>query len=131
VKTIELLKTYSEPQRLRILNLLQNSELTVSELVEILSLSQSNVSHHLKILKDQGLIDFYKSGNQKLYKINLSPELPQNILKIWNEIKETVKEPEESTEDERQLLNILKRRKSPDLTHAPLLLVVQVLLVEH
>jgi DNA-binding transcriptional ArsR family regulator/protein-L-isoaspartate O-methyltransferase len=118
LKTIDLLKTFSEPQRLRILNLLQNTELTVSELVEILGLSQSNVSHHLKILKDQNLIDFSKSGSQKFYKTVLKPDLPPNILKVWDEIKGSVKEPEETAEDERFLLKILKNRKSPDITQA-------------
>lgn len=118
MKTIDLLKTFSEPQRLRILNLLQNTELTVSELVEILGLSQSNVSHHLKILKDQNLIDFSKSGSQKFYKTVLKPDLPPNILKVWDEIKGSVKEPEETAEDERFLLKILKNRKSPDITQA-------------
>jgi ArsR family transcriptional regulator len=115
VKTIELLKTFSEPQRLRIINLLQASELSVSELVEILSLSQSNVSHHVKILKDQGLIDIIKNGSQKYYRNIISPTLPDNMLKIWNELKSFVKEPPETSEDERRLINILTKRNDNDL----------------
>ena len=115
MKTIELLKTFSEPQRLRIINLLQTSELSVSELVEILSLSQSNVSHHLKILKDQGLIEFVKSGSQKLYRNVSHPDLPENILKIWFELKSFVKDPPETSEDERRLLYVLTKRDDNDL----------------
>ncbi|MDH4262720.1 MAG: metalloregulator ArsR/SmtB family transcription factor [Spirochaetia bacterium] len=115
MKTIELLKTFSEPQRLRILNLLQTSELSVSELVEILSLSQSNVSHHLKILKDQGLIEIIKEGSQKYYRNIKNPDLSENILKIWGELKSFVKDPQETGDDERKLINVLTKRNDTDL----------------
>ena len=115
MKSIELLKTFSEPQRLRIINLLQTSELSVSELVEILSLSQSNVSHHLKILKDQGLIEIIKEGSQKYYSNIKNPDLSENILRIWRELKNFVKDPQETSEDERKLINVLTKRNDNDL----------------
>lgn len=115
MKNIEVLKTFSEPQRLRILNLLQASELSVSELVEILSLSQSNVSHHLKILKDQGLIEIIKNGTQKYYRNIPHPALSDSMLKIWEELKSFVKDPPETGEDDRRLLNVLTKRNDNDL----------------
>jgi len=115
VQTIELLKTFSEPHRLRILNLLLTSELSVSELVEILTLSQSNVSHHLKILKNQGLIESYKSGAQKYYRNIEQPSIPSNLQKIWSELKTIIKELPESSEDERKLINAIAQRKNSDL----------------
>ena len=115
MKTIDLLKTFSEPQRLRILNLLQSSELSVSELVQVLSLSQSNVSHHLKILKDQGLVELVKNGNLKYYRSIKSPALPENMLKIWSELKNFMKDPAETGEDERKLIGILSKRNDSDL----------------
>lgn len=114
MKTIELLKTFSEPQRLRILNLLTASDLTVSEIVEILSLSQSNVSHHLKILKNQGLIETHKDGNQKYYRHIESPSLPANLHKIWTELKTLAKELPETHDDEKKLIGTLTKRKNAD-----------------
>ena len=117
MKTIDLLKTFSEPQRLRILNLLQTTDLTVSELVEILSMSQSNVSHHLKILKTQRLIENYKTGNLKFYRSIERPDLPANLIKIWDELKASIKDPGETAEDERKLIVILSHRENNDLSN--------------
>ena len=115
MKNIELLKTFSEPQRLRIINLLQTSDLSVSELVEILSLSQSNVSHHLKILKNQGLIELVKDGSQKLYRNVLNPDLPESMTRIWTDLKSFVKDPPETLEDDRKLIHVLTKRENNDL----------------
>ncbi len=56
------LRAAGEPTRLRILGLLSNAELTVSELTQILGQSQPRVSRHLKLLADAGLIDRFREG---------------------------------------------------------------------
>ena len=61
-QTVELLKAAGEPTRLRLLHLLQQSDLTVSDLVDILGQSQPRISRHLKLLTEAGLLERYQEG---------------------------------------------------------------------
>jgi len=61
-QTAALLKVIAEENRLRILCILKNGEHCVCEIIDHLGLSQSLVSHHLKSLKDAGLIEDSKRG---------------------------------------------------------------------
>jgi ArsR family transcriptional regulator, virulence genes transcriptional regulator len=65
----DLCKALSDPKRLRIIRELRNQERTVSELVEILGLKQSNTSQHLGILRRIGLIVFRKTGSTVYYRL--------------------------------------------------------------
>ena len=71
--TLELVarrfRTLGEPFRLRILQHLQRSEHTVGELVEALDGNQPNVSKHLQLLYDAGLVSRRRDGNSILYSI--------------------------------------------------------------
>lgn len=58
----ETLKALSDPNRLRILNLLGDQTLCVCDLEEILQLNQSNLSRHLAKLRQAGLVTAKKSG---------------------------------------------------------------------
>ena len=60
---VAALKAAAEPTRLRILALLANGELTVSDLTGVLGQSQPRVSRHLKLLFDAGLIDRFREGS--------------------------------------------------------------------
>lgn len=62
-EVVAMLRAAGDPTRLRLLLLLRQAELTVSELTQILGQSQPRVSHHLKLLGDAGLIDRFKEGN--------------------------------------------------------------------
>jgi DNA-binding transcriptional ArsR family regulator len=62
-------RTLGEPFRLRILQHLQAGEHTVSELVELLDGNQPNVSKHLQLLYDAGLVTRRRDGNSMLYSI--------------------------------------------------------------
>ena len=59
----ELLKSIAHPIRLRILCLLQEREMTVGELHSAVQTSHANVSQHLTILRNQGIIGFRKDAN--------------------------------------------------------------------
>jgi DNA-binding transcriptional ArsR family regulator len=63
-------KTLGEPYRLRLLQQLQIGEKTVGELVEALDGNQPNVSKHLQILHEAGLIGRRRSGTSILYAIS-------------------------------------------------------------
>ncbi len=59
---IKVMKALSDPNRVKILKLLQQRMLCVCELQCALGISQPNVSKHLKILEDAGLVEFQKDG---------------------------------------------------------------------
>jgi demethylmenaquinone methyltransferase/2-methoxy-6-polyprenyl-1,4-benzoquinol methylase/ArsR family transcriptional regulator len=56
------LKAAAEPTRLRLLALLADGELTVSDLTDILGQSQPRISRHLKLLVDAGLVERHREG---------------------------------------------------------------------
>jgi len=58
-----LLKSISHPIRLKILCLLQDSEMTVGDLHKAVETTSANVSQHLAILRHQGIIDYRKDAN--------------------------------------------------------------------
>ncbi|MBU0486014.1 MAG: metalloregulator ArsR/SmtB family transcription factor [Proteobacteria bacterium] len=58
-----LLKTMSHPIRLKILCLLQEKEMTVGDIREEVQTTNANVSQHLSILRNQGIISFRKESN--------------------------------------------------------------------
>jgi ubiquinone/menaquinone biosynthesis C-methylase UbiE/DNA-binding transcriptional ArsR family regulator len=68
VDLIAMLRAAGDPARLRVLLLLHQAELTVSEVTEILGQSQPLVSRHLKLLSDAGLIQRFKEGSWVFYR---------------------------------------------------------------
>ena len=59
----KLLKTMSHPIRLKILCLLQDRELTVGDIHKEVQTTNANVSQHLSILRNQGIISYRKDAN--------------------------------------------------------------------
>ena len=59
----KLMKSISHPIRFKILCLLQDEELSVGDLLNSLETSNSNMTQHLNILRNQGVIDFRKDAN--------------------------------------------------------------------
>ena len=62
-----VLKALGEMNRLRIMRLLMSRELDVNTIAERLGLTEYNVSKHLRILKEAGLLEMQKDGKQRLY----------------------------------------------------------------
>ena len=62
-KLVSMLRAAGDPTRLRLLLLLRQAELTVSELIEIVGQSQPRVSRHLKLLGEAGLVERFKEGS--------------------------------------------------------------------
>src|ERR1700689_3539615 len=67
-KLIAMLRAAGDPTRLRLLLLLRDSELAVSELIEIVGQSQPRVSRHLKLLGEAGLLERFKEGSWVFYR---------------------------------------------------------------
>jgi ubiquinone/menaquinone biosynthesis C-methylase UbiE len=64
-----ILKAAGEPTRLRILALLAEAELTVSDLTEILRQSQPRLSRHLRLLAEAGLVDRFREGSWAFFRL--------------------------------------------------------------
>jgi ArsR family transcriptional regulator len=65
------LRALAEPTRLRLYALLAGEELTVSDLVHVLGLSQPSVSRHLKQLTDAGLLERFQEGSWAFHRLAL------------------------------------------------------------
>lgn len=79
-----LLKAVADPARIQLIsyiNASNNSEACVCNLTEPLGLTQPTVSHHLKVLKDAGLVESEKRGTWVWYSIN--PARWQQIAKLF------------------------------------------------
>ena len=63
------MQAMAHPLRLRILCLLGCQELAVQEIVEAVGTSQSNISQHLAVLRDNSVVDARRSGTKVLYRI--------------------------------------------------------------
>jgi ArsR family transcriptional regulator len=64
------LKAMAHPLRLRILCILGgNNEASVQDIVEAVGTSQSNISQHLSILRDKGILSARKDANKVYYRI--------------------------------------------------------------
>ena len=69
----KIFRSVSDPNRLRILKMLQARSLCVCEITEVIQLAASTVSKHLSILKDSGFITEEKDGKWVNYLINPHP----------------------------------------------------------
>ena len=63
------LKAAGEDTRLRVLVLLSEAELTVSDLTQILRQSQPRISRHLKLLSEAGLIERHREGSWAFFRV--------------------------------------------------------------
>ncbi len=69
-KAAVILKTVAHPTRLAVVNLLDiHEELSVNELLEYLDCEQSLLSHHLKNMRNRGLLSTRKQGLQVYYRL--------------------------------------------------------------
>ena len=86
IDCIAALKALGELSRLRIMRLLLKEQLGVNAIAERLELSQYNVSKHLRILKEAGLVEMQKRGQQRLYGVipSLKSQLAanKNVLEL-------------------------------------------------
>lgn len=65
----ELFKGFADPTRVQILSLLAQKELCVTEITEAVEVSQSAISHQLRILKQMHLIKYRRDGKNLWYSL--------------------------------------------------------------
>jgi ArsR family transcriptional regulator, virulence genes transcriptional regulator len=81
----ELSKTLAHPVRLAILHSLRDSERNVNDLTDILGISQSNLSQHLALMRQKGILKTRKQGASIYYsvingKINQACDMVREVL---------------------------------------------------
>jgi ubiquinone/menaquinone biosynthesis C-methylase UbiE len=102
---LKAMKALAEPQRLRILLILQCEEASVAELQEILSAGQSKISTQLGVLKQAELVEDRRSGKNVLYR--LKRDLPPAIAEV---LQAGAAEVPEAEHDARALALVLRKR---------------------
>lgn len=80
----KLFRGFADPSRLAILEALRDGALTVSEIVQITGLTQSNVSNHLGCLRDCGLVTATPQGRFVYYE--LSDKRVGQLLRLADEL---------------------------------------------
>ncbi len=68
-KMLRIFKALSDPTRLRVFRLLLERDLCVCELMFILNMSQSRISHQLRLLRDADLVEDKRDGRWMIYGI--------------------------------------------------------------
>ncbi len=70
IDAAELFSQLSSSTRIRLLSMLALDDLCVCELADALKISQPAVSHHLRLLRQSGVVRFKRVGKQAIYYIN-------------------------------------------------------------
>jgi ArsR family transcriptional regulator len=85
---LKSLRLASDPNRLRLLLLLEREELSVAEMQEVLAKGQSQISTHLAQLKAAGLVDDRRTGKNAFYRLQAPAELMDLLRKAAVEVPE-------------------------------------------
>jgi DNA-binding transcriptional ArsR family regulator len=88
--TADAFNAVAEPRRRQILDALAEGERPVNDLVERLGLGQPQVSKHLRVLREVGLVDVRDAGRQRIYRLNARRLKPihdwvKRYEDAWNE----------------------------------------------
>lgn len=87
----DMCKTFSNPTRLEILNLLREGATTVGKLVEKTGLGQANVSQHLSVMKSKGIVLSERKGKNVYYRLS-TPKITKAFDIIREILSERLKE---------------------------------------
>ncbi len=81
---IRVMKALSDPNRVKIVKMLQYKELCVCELRALLKIAQPTVSKHLKVLEDAGVVVSKKDGLWVNYRLSDGSESPYAAALLGN-----------------------------------------------
>jgi ArsR family transcriptional regulator len=99
----EVLKAFSHPTRLMILNELLSGVKCVTDIEDLLKCRQANISQHLTVLRHAKLVDFSQDGAMRCYYLS-RPKLVRDMLRLLDRDEPVIKR----THDQ---IAALKRRK--------------------
>jgi DNA-binding transcriptional ArsR family regulator len=88
--TADAFNAVAEPRRRQILDFLAGGERPVNDLVRLLGLAQPQVSKHLRVLREVGVVNVREEGRQRMYRLNghaLKPihDWVSNYQRTWSE----------------------------------------------
>ena len=83
----ELFKIFGDSTRIKIINILLDNEFCVNEIAEKTNVSQSAVSHQLRILRENKVIKSFRKGQNIVYSLD-----DEHIMQIINLVKIHVEE---------------------------------------
>lgn len=107
----ELLKALAHPRRLEILQLLRDQELPVSDIHTMLDLPQANISQHLMLLRDAGVVQARREGKQIYYSIS-----DAHFIKACDLLREVIIRRHEEMAD----VSLLSMKELVPLVHDPI-----------
>ena len=81
---IKVMKALRDPNRVKIVKMLQHGELCVCEIQEVLGTSQPTVSKHLKIMEEAGLLNSRKEGLWVHYRLDDGSKNPYAAMMLGN-----------------------------------------------
>lgn len=113
IPIIDQLSALAEPVRLRILRLLERSELSVGEVGKVLQLPQSTVSRHLRLLSEAGWTFRRAEGTATLYRLVLD-DFAASRRDLWLSVRESLTQDalaDDLAEDDRRLKLVLAERR--------------------
>jgi ArsR family transcriptional regulator len=107
---LDHLASLADTTRSRLLLLLDQRELTVSELCGIMQLPQSTVSRHLKALSDSGWVSARADGTSHIY--TMTRELDASARRLWSLVRDQVQPAPAAANDDRRLQAALADRRT-------------------
>jgi len=99
---VKTFKALADPTRLRVVLLLRQRDLCVCELMYILGMEQSRVSHHMRVLRDAGLAEDVREGRWIIYRV---PDEARALLEglFAGPLRDRIEQSREATADLRKL----------------------------
>ena len=85
-RILEILDALSHPTRFMIVEILLKGEKCVSDIENLLSIKQPNISQHLSLLRLTGIVDWHQKGKTKCYFLK-DPQLMEDLFKVLKKIK--------------------------------------------
>lgn len=82
----QIFKALADPTRLKIISVLSQRSLCVCDIANLLDMTQSAISHHLRLLRNLKLVKFRKEGKMVIYSLD-----DDHVLQLFNQGLEHVK----------------------------------------
>jgi len=107
--TTDAFNAVAEPRRRQILDVLSGGERPVNDLARVLGLAQPQVSKHLRVLREVGVVDVRNLGRQRVYRVN-----GQALKPIHDWVKEYERSWSERFDQLDAVLEELKQKEEGD-----------------
>jgi DNA-binding transcriptional ArsR family regulator len=88
--TVDAFNAVAEPRRRKVLDVLAGGERSVNDLVGVLGWPQPQVSKHLRVLREVGLVEVRDEGRQRIYRLDSGPlkaihDWVSSYQELWTE----------------------------------------------